>query len=373
MSIPRPLKLGIFIVLPLALGTAGWFAYKNYQKAPAEPAPIVQAVPITQSVPEEASAASEETSEETDPSSCGPLNTWAKLEGVDYQVPEELKFRTSINAGESVAFTLPFTLANDLNFHLKAVSAGDGSEDTVAHCKVDGQTLRCTEVFHSPLETYCGPLTLADGSQKFVQLFLDVKRSGVPLPADLDSFAVSKEARPLGLVTTALHDEKRTAEEKIYRSLPLLVWESADPNARLIGKVPGGFFEGFLYVDTNAVYIEKVGDRYLTNLLANTKQAGQKSKVYHWVSQVSAKSYEDYLREDIVTCNNIWSPLCKAPSLEACQDPEAAYRDEYQIDKGQPILRNESEWVVFKPTNPKLPTLYMPLEIFPENTSFDCD
>lgn len=374
MSIPRPLKLGIVTILPLAIGAGAWFAYKNLQGKPVQPPPPVKEAPVAPVVEEPVKAKVDDVSDETNPDSCGPLNTWAKLEGSDYNVPDALKFHTSVKTGEAVTYPLPFALDKDLNFNLTLENEGNGSEDTVAHCQADGSTLRCTEVFSITTQTFCGPLKLADGSQKFVQLRLDVKGSGLPLPSNLDQFAVSRDSRALGYVIGSMYDEKRTTEQKIYRSLPILIWESSDTNAKLLGTIPGEFFANLGTADPNTVYLEKVGDRYLTNMLSNSKESGKRSRTFHWISQLDAKTYEDYVRGDIVTCINTWSNLCKTPSINACKNQDSVDRSEYQVDKAEPILRNESEWVVFKPiVDQKLPTLYMPLDKFPENTAFNCD
>ncbi len=383
MSVSQRKKIGFIVgsstVLVLFLAYGFW-KYKQLVPEASPPSAVTAPIPTPVATPSAEEESSEMVGEEgvaTEPEegSCNRYNTFGEGDKSTRMVSAELQFRATVSEGDPLLYTLPFALKPGQKISFRYETEDVSHEAT--QCITEESSVRCAEVFYNQHESYCGPLKLADGSEKFVQFFLELKDKAPPLPVDLEKYAIKKESRALGVFAERLSDETRTAASKLPAYLPIQIWESSDPSAKMIGEVPSGFF---LLSDTqNAVYIEKVGDRYLTNLLAMKPGVYQTPAVYHWLSNIRGLSYEEIVTDTGWFCLQFVEQYCQNPSKKDCQNYEAGEtyynRDDFEVDKAQPILRNENDWVVLKPkakAGKTLPTLYVDLQQYVDEVTTEC-
>lgn len=207
--------LGLFSVITLALAYVFW--QKAQQSSPQESPKPAAAEPAQESpataatdIPAEEEAADEGETTETAEGICNSQNTFGDGDKKNRSVSPDLQFKASVFTGDPVTYSLPFALkpGQSIAFTYEV----EGFIGETARCVTDGSSLRCAEVFYSHHDNYCGPVKLADGTEKFVQFFLDIKDKPAPLPSDLDKYAVKKETRALGVFEEkSFRQEERTS------------------------------------------------------------------------------------------------------------------------------------------------------------------
>jgi hypothetical protein len=374
MTVSRRTQIGIFVgSSAIILLAAAYFIRKNQPPAAPAPAPL----PVTVEEPTPVVEAASEVEEEAGENSCDPKNTFGEGEKTRRTVPADLQFRAQVSRGDPLVYSLPFALKVGEAFALTYNDEDSGYVE-VAQCRTEDHAVRCNEVFTDVWPSYCGSIKLADGSEKFVQFFLEINARPAPLPADLDPYATKKEAKALGLLKECLPDPAKTAATGLPAYLPIQIWESSDPSAKMIGEVPSGFLLLSEYSD--AVYIDKVGDRYLTNLLAIKPGEYNIPQVFHWISNVQGVTYEEIIRSGGIFCLNFIDRFCKNPSEKDCQDVQDSIKGfsrwNYEADLSALLVRNESDWVLMKPKTPTtetLPPVYVPLQQYIDEAITMCD
>ncbi|WP_324952356.1 hypothetical protein, partial [Oligoflexus sp.] len=95
---------------------------------------------------------------------------------------------------------------------------------------------------------------------------MNIRYKAPSLPKDLDQYAVKSEDRAIGVLM-------RQIEDKAGGYLPIKIWASADPQAKLVGEVPSGFFAHGL--TTSTVYVQQFFERPDPRLPLNVGVMGE--------------------------------------------------------------------------------------------------
>ncbi|HYX36911.1 MAG TPA: hypothetical protein VE954_27705, partial [Oligoflexus sp.] len=266
---------------------------------------------------------------------CTFQNTIGRQDDRNEPVPTDLQFKADVEWGDRFAFAVPFDLQSGQAFDFTIMKELGSSY--VSKCKTEGKSIQCAETFEIGTYTLCGDVKLADDSKKFIEMTVNIRYKAPPLPKDLDQYAVESEDRAIGVLM-------RQIEDKAGGYLPIKIWASADPQAKLVGEVPSGFFAYGL--TTSTVYVKQVGDRFLTKILG-------KPEVFHWISGLEPTRNIDIV-SDHSLCSIREFDFCQNPSVKDCETfkGQMDFLSSVEVDKSQPILSTDVDWVVLVSKQP---------------------